>query len=132
MGIVCDRYAYSGVAFTAAKGFAIDWCKAPDAGLPKPDAVIYLKMPVDAAMTRGGAGDERYEKAEFQKVVKGLFENELYDRDTWRTVDAAQSIEQVSEAINAIVDPLLESATAAPIGTIFDEEAHAQKKAKQK
>ena len=29
--VVCDRYAYSGVAFTAAKGIPgldLDWCKA--------------------------------------------------------------------------------------------------------
>ncbi len=36
--IVCDRYAYSGVAFTAAKGSkSVEWCKGADRGLPKPD-----------------------------------------------------------------------------------------------
>ncbi len=36
--IVCDRYAYSGVAFTAAKGSrSFQWCKGADRGLPKPD-----------------------------------------------------------------------------------------------
>merc|ERR1711907_505279 len=34
--IVCDRYAFSGVAYTAAKGLAFDWCQAPDRGLPCP------------------------------------------------------------------------------------------------
>jgi dTMP kinase len=31
--IVCDRYTFSGVAFSASKpGMDIEWCKAPDAG----------------------------------------------------------------------------------------------------
>lgn len=46
---VCDRYCYSGVAFSAAKGMDIDWCKACDKGLIAPDCVIYLDMPVEEA-----------------------------------------------------------------------------------
>lgn len=64
-----DRYAYSGVAFTAAKGApGLDraWCMAPDAGLPAPDAVFFLNLTVEQAAARGGYGEERYEKADFQ------------------------------------------------------------------
>jgi dTMP kinase len=46
---VCDRYCYSGVAFSAAKGMDMDWCKACDKGLIAPDCVIYLDMPVEEA-----------------------------------------------------------------------------------
>ena len=64
-----DRYAYSGVAFTAAKGApGLDraWCMAPDVGLPAPDAVFFLNLTVEQAAARGGYGEERYEKADFQ------------------------------------------------------------------
>lgn len=67
--LVVDRYAYSGVAFTAAKGLpGLDraWCMAPDAGLPAPDAVFFLSLTVEQAAARGGYGEERYEKADFQ------------------------------------------------------------------
>lgn len=67
--LVVDRYAYSGVAFTAAKGApGLDraWCMAPDAGLPAPDAVFFLNLTVEQAAARGGYGEERYEKADFQ------------------------------------------------------------------
>jgi dTMP kinase len=47
--LICDRYAYSGVAFTSAKGLDTEWCKSSDRGLPRPDCVIYLDMPVDDA-----------------------------------------------------------------------------------
>lgn len=50
---VCDRYCYSGVAFSAAKGMDMDWCKACDKGLIAPDCVIYLDMPVEEAAQVG-------------------------------------------------------------------------------
>jgi dTMP kinase len=60
--IVCDRYAYSGVAFSSAKSqidgtgedLSIHWCQGPDMGLPAPDAVIFLDLSQDEAEKRGG------------------------------------------------------------------------------
>ncbi|KAJ0700792.1 putative dTMP kinase [Helianthus annuus] len=43
--LIVDRYSYSGVAFSSAKGLDIEWCKK--------------------AAERGGYGGERYEKLEF-------------------------------------------------------------------
>lgn len=57
--LVVDRYAYSGVAFSAAKGLDLEWCKAPEAGLLKPDMVLLLTMTAAAISKRGGFGDER-------------------------------------------------------------------------
>jgi len=57
--LICDRYAYSGAAFTSAKGYDLEWCKNPDRGLPKPDAVIFLDMPIEEAAKRGDFGGER-------------------------------------------------------------------------
>lgn len=66
--IVCDRYTYSGVAFSAAKVvrdgvtgdetetplLSLEWCQAPDKGLPAPDCVIFLDLPQEEAERRGG------------------------------------------------------------------------------
>ncbi len=68
--VICDRYAYSGVAFSSAKtledrssnggggsaseDLTIDWCKNPDIGLPAPDTVIFLDLSQDEAEKRGG------------------------------------------------------------------------------
>lgn len=71
--VVMDRYAFSGVAYTAAKGaqgLDLDWCKAPDAGLPAPDLVLYMQLSKEAAAARAGFGEERYEKTEFQAKVR--------------------------------------------------------------
>ena len=74
---MCDRYAYSGVAFSSAKtkedrkggggdgaaaasggsaaeDLSIDWCKGPDVGLPAPDCVLFLDLSQDEAEKRGG------------------------------------------------------------------------------
>ena len=61
------RYAFSGVAFSAAKeGLTIDWCKQPDRGLPKPDLVCFLDVSPEEARKRGGFGEEKYEESGFQ------------------------------------------------------------------
>ena len=41
--LILDRYSYSGVAYTAAKGIDFNWAMVTEQGLPKPDIVIYLK-----------------------------------------------------------------------------------------
>ena len=63
--VVCDRYAYSGVAYSAAKGLSFDWCLGADRGLLKPDLVFYIDVSPEAIAKRSGFGDERFEKVEF-------------------------------------------------------------------
>ena len=67
--LIVDRYSYSGVAFSSAKGLDIEWCKAPEIGLLAPDLVVYLDISPEKAADRGGYGGERYEQLEFQKKV---------------------------------------------------------------
>ena len=46
--VVCDRYSFSGVAFSGAKdGMSMEWLKRPEEGLPAPDRVIYLDIDVE-------------------------------------------------------------------------------------
>jgi dTMP kinase len=70
--VICDRYAYSGVAFSAAKGLDLDWCKAGDVGLPRPDLVLYFDIEPLVAAQRGDY-EERYENVEFQIIVRENF-----------------------------------------------------------
>ena len=52
----------------------MDWCRQPDVGLPRPDAVLYLTLSPEAASQRGDFGDERYETVVFQDSVAKNFE----------------------------------------------------------
>ena len=40
-------------------GLNLDWCKSPEAGLLKPDLVLYLTLTPEVMAIRGGFGDER-------------------------------------------------------------------------
>ncbi|EGD73579.1 thymidylate kinase [Salpingoeca rosetta] len=97
VSLVIDRYAFSGVAFTSAKGLDMDWCKSPDANLPSPDLHIHLELDPTEAAKRVGFGSERYEVTEFQAKVKAKYED-LYASMTRppRRIDVAGlSIEDV-------------------------------------
>eukprot|EP01118_Nematostelium_gracile_P016756 TRINITY_DN7013_c0_g1_i1.p1 TRINITY_DN7013_c0_g1~~TRINITY_DN7013_c0_g1_i1.p1 ORF type:complete len:175 (+),score=54.42 TRINITY_DN7013_c0_g1_i1:72-596(+) len=78
--LIVDRYAFSGVAFSAAKGLDVDWCKNPDVGLPAPDLVIYMQLTTEEAKKRGDYGLERYENLAFQEKVKDLYEKNIEGR----------------------------------------------------
>jgi dTMP kinase len=110
-----DRYAYSGVAFSSAKGLDLEWCKAPDVGLLRPDVTLFLDIDPREAESRGGYGEERYEKSDFQLQVRERF-HALKD-ESWVIVDARQDANQVHEAIISAIKPVL--APAAPLGLLW-------------
>ena len=87
--IICDRYAYSGIAYSAAKGLDFEWCRNPDRGLPQPDLVLYLRVSAEVARQRGGYGEERYEKEEFQaKVGEQFMRLAGAEGERWKVVNA--------------------------------------------
>ncbi|XP_065372179.1 thymidylate kinase [Calliphora vicina] len=98
--LVVDRYSYSGVVYSAAKGMSLKWCMSPENGLPRPDIVFYLKAEADALLDRGNYGEERYEKKEFQMKVAKIYE-EIYEKekDYWHQVDAKQNPSDIHEQI---------------------------------
>ncbi|RLN72234.1 hypothetical protein BBJ28_00000523 [Nothophytophthora sp. Chile5] len=115
--IVVDRYSFSGVAFSAAKsGMSLDWCWQPEVGLPKPDAVIFLDIPVTQVSTRADFGQERYETTAFQEKVYQNF-HEIMARTTpkWHVVDASGSIEQVHEKVLAIAQETIAKYATSPL-----------------
>ncbi|CAN0879725.1 Thymidylate kinase [Linum grandiflorum] len=99
--LIVDRYSYSGVAFSSAKGLDLNWCKAPEFGLPAPDLVLYLDIPPEKAAERGGYGGERYEQLEFQKKVAECY-RALRD-SSWQTIDACRPIEEIEKELQGIV-----------------------------
>lgn len=95
--VICDRYCYSGVAYSMAKegGWkSRAWYRAPDRGLPQPDMVLYLDIDPEEAAQRDQYGKEIYESIQFQTRVRREYEL-LRDEDaadehetTWTTIDA--------------------------------------------
>ncbi|CAL5325624.1 unnamed protein product [Camellia sinensis] len=48
--LIVDRYSFSGVAFSSAKGLDIEWCKALETGLLSPNLVLYLDIPPEGTL----------------------------------------------------------------------------------
>lgn len=107
--VISDRYAFSGIAFSAAKGLQYEWCRAPDVSLPAPDLTIFLDILPGAARSRGGYGEERYEVEDMQSRVREVFNRisaEISKAGNWVTIDAGDSIEDVQKQIWHSVETL--------------------------
>ncbi|KAH8116252.1 thymidylate kinase [Phellopilus nigrolimitatus] len=118
--IICDRYAFSGVAFSASKGLPFAWCRAPDVSLPAPDLTFFLDISPEKAKERGGYGEERYEKEEIQRRVREIFATiavEAQDKEAlrWITVDAGRTLDAVKVDIRNEVDTLLGNGELNPL-----------------
>ena len=100
VNIILDRYTYSGVAYTAAKGISVEWCMGPEKGLIKPDVVLYLDLEVKAALERISDGaNERYETQTFLEKVKSVYDDKLFDKEFWTGFDASQKIEDITSQL---------------------------------
>jgi dTMP kinase len=118
---VVDRYSHSGVAFPAAKdGMDVEWRYAPEKGLPaRPDAILYLGLPIEKAMKRGEFGAERYEKEEFQKKVRENFFQMMKEgpQELWNVMDADQTIEELEVQIpQEVAKKVISEVKDKPIG----------------
>lgn len=121
--MLCDRYAFSGVAFSAAKGLPLAWCRASDVGLPAPDLTLFLDLAPEVAAARGGYGEERYEKEALQARVRTLFKRLGSETRWWVTIDAGRDRGAIEHDIFKHVEPLVQGVDA-PISRLWiDDDA---------
>jgi dTMP kinase len=112
VSVVCDRYWYSGVAYSCAKGMDYEWCTAPDRGLLEPDVVIYLQADPEVLKNRSNYGEEKYERVEFQKKVSQAFEKMFVREESGKVKIlkvGEKALKDVIEEARAIVTSLLET-----------------------
>jgi len=117
--VICDRYSYSGIAFSTAKGkLSYDWCKEQEKGLIKPDLIFYLTVDPMIAAKRGGFGDERYETKEMQEKVKIVFERlkeEEKNEGRWIEIDAGREMDQITQQLITIAQKRMDEIGDKPI-----------------
>ncbi|KAG5677815.1 hypothetical protein PVAND_007542 [Polypedilum vanderplanki] len=116
--IIVDRYSYSGVAFTAAKGLDFEWCKMPEKGLIRPDMVVYLTLNQEAMARRGGFGGERYETNDFQKNVRKIYER-LIERPLWQIIDADKTEDELSDELEQLIRRKIEETGDQPLQLLW-------------
>ncbi|KAF8584051.1 P-loop containing nucleoside triphosphate hydrolase protein [Ramaria rubella] len=130
--VLCDRYAFSGMAFTFAKSrastaaqerFPYEWCRAPDAGLPAPDLTLFLDISPGTAKQRGGYGEERYEKEELQRRVREVFKRIKEDVQAsggrWINMDAGQDKHAVQDKVWNHVKDLADGVSDRSLKTLW-------------
>ena len=129
--IICDRYAFSGIAFSAAKnlpGMSYEWCRGPDISLPAPDLTLFLSVSPEAQRARGGFGEERYEKEDVQRRVRDVFvrigEQVEGGGGRWEVIDADESQEDVQSVIWDAVKDLVKGVDA-PLEKLWDDKREA-------
>ncbi|BGP53789.1 hypothetical protein JCM8202_005562 [Rhodotorula sphaerocarpa] len=123
--VVCDRYAFSGIAFSVIKGLSWSWCRAPDIGLPAPDLVLFLRVSPATAEQRGGFGAERYEKREVQLKVAEAFGRlgASMPEGDWVEVNADGTMEEVQAEVRRRVEEVRASAKLdKPVQRLWEDE----------
>ncbi|WUR04550.1 thymidylate kinase [Vairimorpha necatrix] len=97
--LLCDRYSWSGICFSYAKGLDLDWCVETERLLPKPDITFYLEADVEILMKRHNWGDEILETRDFQyKAADGYGQMKDFV-DNVVVIDAEKSVEEISEIV---------------------------------
>ena len=132
--MVIDRYYYSGIVYSAAKGrsdLPLKWAREPEVGLPRPDLCLFLDISPEAAARRGGFGNEKYETSAMQKRVIGLFYElmQLPGGQDMRVIDAGRGIEVVErDVMELVVRVLAEHKMTERLGSIlpWDATGHAR------
>lgn len=121
--IICDRYVYSGMIYSAAKrlsNLSLGWARECDVGLPRPDCVVFLDLALEEAERRGGYGEEKYEKREMQTEVRRLFkllrEEGPEEKQDVVVVNAGGSVEEVSRLVLEAVQNNLDWVEAGRLG----------------
>lgn len=68
-------------------------------GLPSPDLTIFLHLSPEAAVERGGYGEERYESLGMQSKVRKCFERigQEMAGSRWVEIDAGRGVDEVAE-----------------------------------
>jgi len=113
--LIVDRYAYSGVAFSQAKGLDHSWCQSCDVGLIKPDLVLYFHRNQQSNALEY-TGDERYETKQFQEKVESFFEQFRTSSRQWKDINVIEDKENhmrdresIQNEIRSYVQTCLES-----------------------
>ena len=118
--VVIDRYAYSSIAFSAAKEcLNLEWCKQPTTGLPKPDLVCFLDVTEEVAMQRTNLNGGWNTKPLVQEKMREIF-TKLSDV-SWVTVPSEGTFDEVGQKLYDLVKMELDKALKGELGKLWVE-----------
>lgn len=94
--VILERWAYSGIAYSSAKGITPEWVCKQDNGLPKPDQVFLLNISPKESMRR-----MNLKSATLLNTLHLVSENFDMMCDGWYVVDGTQAPEDITRAIHS-------------------------------
>lgn len=105
--LILDRYFPSAWAYGVARGFSAEWMASLDAGLPAPDVVAVLDVPVERVLSRmagrPGRGPDRYEQdVAFLERVRAAYLR-LAREHGWAVIPGERPPEEIAEEILALL-----------------------------
>jgi len=97
--VMTDRYTPSNIAYGLAKGLKLDWLSGLDRGLPEPDSIIVLDVPVEYSFARKRERRDAHESN--RKLLLRVRRNylSLARKLNWLVIDASRPAETVHEDI---------------------------------
>ncbi len=103
--LVADRYYRSNLAYGLARGLSLNWLTTLDQGLPKPDIVVVLDVPVPTSFSRKAQSRDLHEsdRALLLRVRRAYLG--LARKYHWRVVNATQPATNVGQELwNSLAD----------------------------
>jgi len=97
--LLADRYTASNLAYGLAKGLDLEWLTSLDQGLPKPERVVVLDVPVDSSFARKGKLRDLHEsnRALLLRVRRNYLK--LANKFNWHVIDGTGPVEIVHSQI---------------------------------
>ncbi len=97
--LLADRYIASNLAYGLAKGLDLEWLHSLDQGLPKPERVVVLDVPVGSSFARKGERRDLHEsnRALLLRVRRNYLK--LANKFNWHVVDGTGAVEIVQSQI---------------------------------
>jgi dTMP kinase len=105
--VVASRYTGSSLAYGMAGGLDYEWLASLDKGLPSPDTVLVLDVPLRVSLTRKITGRDVHERnKEYLKRVRRHY-LDLGHKHSWRVVRGTGSVQRVQRRIWMSIQDLI-------------------------
>ena len=96
--IICDRYIFSGIAYSLANGLDYSFCLNTEQYLIKPDLTFYFDISIsEANKRRKSLKTDIYETSNFQTKVKEAY-SKIKTND-WIIISSEQTPEEITNII---------------------------------
>lgn len=96
--IICDRYIFSGIAYSLANGLDHNFCSNTEQYLIKPDLTFYFDISItETNKRRKSFKTDIYETSNFQTKVKEAY-SKIKNKD-WIIINSEQTPEEITNII---------------------------------